>query len=97
LTQELRTRLQDTWNAYSEAIQEQYLHPEEASTAYDALATLWYKGDIKAYLVTFEALNHQAQITGQPLRKMVDLALPLEIISMRSNQNPRPLLETAHS
>jgi hypothetical protein len=93
LARELRTRLQDTWNAYSEAIQEQYLDPEEASTAYDALAALRYKGDIKAYLVTFEALNHQAQITGQPLRKMVDLALPLEIISMRFNQNPRPLLE----
>jgi len=93
LARELRTRLQDTWNAYSEAIQEQYLDPEEASTAYDTLAALRYKGDIKAYLVTLEALNHQAQITGQPLRKMVDLALPSEIISMRFNQNPRPLLE----
>ena len=93
LARELRTRLQDTWNTYFEAIQEQYLDPEEASMAYDTLATLRYKGDIKAYLVTFEALNHQAEITGQPLCKMVDLALPLEIISMRFNQNPRPLLE----
>lgn len=82
LARELRTRLQDTWNAYTEAIQEQYLDPEEASTAYDKLAALRYKDDIKAYLVTFEALNHQAQVTGQPLQKMVDLALPVEIINM---------------
>jgi hypothetical protein len=93
LARELRTRLQDTWNAYSEAIQEQYLDPEEAATAYDEIAALRYKGDIKAYLVTFEALNHHAQITGQALRKMVNLALPTEIITMRFNQNPRPLLE----
>ena len=43
----------DTWNAYSEALQDEYLNLREAATAFNQLSALRYKGDIKAYLTAF--------------------------------------------
>ena len=38
---------EDTWNAYSEAIQDEYLDPCEAATAFNQMLALCYKGDIR--------------------------------------------------
>jgi len=84
---------EDTWNAYSEAIQDEYLDPREAATAFNQITALRYKGDIKAYLTEFRALNIHARVTGEALQNKVNLALPLEIIDMRFAQNPRLFME----
>jgi hypothetical protein len=84
---------QDTWNAYSEAIQDEYLDPREAATAFNQISMLRYKGDIKAYLTAFRALNIHARVTGEALQNKVNLALPLEIIDMRFAQNPHLFTE----
>jgi hypothetical protein len=84
---------QDTWNAYSEAIQDEYLDPREAATAFNQISALRYKGDIKAYLTAFRALNIHARVTGEALQNKVNLALPLEIIDMRFAQNPHLFTE----
>ena len=78
----------DTWNAYSEALQDKYLDPREAATAFNQLSTLRYKGDIKAYLTAFRALNIHARVTGEALQSKVNVALPLEIIDLCFAQNP---------
>jgi len=83
----------DTWNAYSEALQDEYLDPREAATAFTQLSALRYKGDIKAYLMAFGALNIHARVTGEALQSKVNVALPLEIIDMRFAQNPRLFTE----
>jgi hypothetical protein len=84
---------EDTWNAYSEAIQDEYLDPREAATAFNQLSALRYKGDIKAYLTAFRALNIHARVNGEALQNKVNLALPLEIIDMRFAQNPHLFTE----
>jgi hypothetical protein len=84
---------EDTWNAYSEAIQDEYLDPREAATAFSQLSALRYKGDIKAYLTAFRALNIHARVNGEALQNKVNLALPLEIIDMRFAQNPHLFAE----
>jgi len=83
----------DTWNAYSEALQDEYLDPREAATAFNQLSALRYKGDIKAYLTAFRALNIHARVTGEALQSKVNVALPLEIIDMCFAQNPRLFTE----
>jgi len=83
----------DTWNAYSEALQDEYLDPWEATTTFNQLSALHYKGDIKAYLTAFRALNIHAQVTGEALQSKVNVALLLEIIDMRFAQNPRLFTE----
>lgn len=83
----------DSWNAYSEALQDEYLDPREAATAFNQLSALRYKGDIKAYLTAFRALNIHARVTGEALQSKVNMALPLEIIDMRFAQNPRLFTE----
>jgi len=57
------------------------------------MSALRYKGDIKAYLTAFRALNIHARVTGEALQNKVNLALPLEIIDMRFAQNPRLFTE----
>ena len=83
----------DTWNAYSEALQDEYLDPRKAATAFNQLSALRYKGDIKAYLTAFRALNIHARVTGEALQSKVNVALPLEIIDIRFAQNPRLFTE----
>jgi hypothetical protein len=77
----------DTWNAYSEAIQGEYLDPREGATAYAKLKTLRYAGDVKAYLTTFRALNIHAGSTGEGLKDIIDQAMPNDIVDMRFAQN----------
>jgi len=84
-------RGQDTWPAYSEAIQAEYTDPREGATAHAKLKTLKYKNDIKAYLTSFKTLNLQAGSTGEGLQDIINEALPNEIIDVRFYQNPRPL------
>ena len=83
----------DTWIVYLEAIQDEYLDPSEAATAFNQMSALHYKGDIKVYLTAFRALNIHARVTGEALQNKVNLALPLEIIDMRFAQNPRLFTE----
>jgi hypothetical protein len=47
---------------------------------------LRYKGDIKAYLTSFRALNLFAKSSGEPLQDMINRALPIEILHMRFSQ-----------
>jgi len=58
---------QDTWQAYSEAIQEQYQYTREADTACEKIDALRYKGDIKAFMISFHTLNQRAHISGPSL------------------------------
>jgi len=44
---------EDSWEAYSVAIQQEYLDPHEAAQALQKMWALQYKGDIKAYLTSF--------------------------------------------
>jgi hypothetical protein len=82
---------QDTWAAYSEAIRNEYVDPREGATAHAKLKALRYKGDIKAYLTAFKALNLQAGSNGEGLQDIIDEALPNSIIDVRFYQNPRDL------
>ena len=47
------------------------------------LGELEYKGDIKAYLTEFRALNIYACCTGESLQEKINLAIPRTIINMR--------------
>jgi hypothetical protein len=73
----------DTWEAYSSALQKEYLDPREGGQALQKMWTLRYKGDIKAYLTSFRALNLLAKSSGEPLQDMINRALPIEILHMR--------------
>jgi hypothetical protein len=44
---------------------------------------LRYKGDIKAYVTSFRALNRLAKSTGEAMQDMVNKALPTDIVHMR--------------
>ena len=76
------------WNTYLDAIQGEYLEPQEAAIAFNQLSALRYKGDIKAYLTALRALNIHARVMGEALQNKVNLALPLKIIDRRLAQNP---------
>jgi hypothetical protein len=76
----------DSWANYQAAIQEEYLDPREAADAFVQLGELRYKGDIKAYLTAFRALNIHAGSTGQSLQRIIDLAMTDEILVMRASQ-----------
>jgi len=57
--------------------------PREGGQALQKMWALQYKGDIKAYLTSFRALNLLAKSSGEPLQDMINRALPLEILHMR--------------
>ena len=76
----------DTWAGYQAAIQEEYHDPREAADAFVKLEKLRYQGDIKAYLTAFRALNIHAGSTGQGLQRLIDLAMPDDILEMRASQ-----------
>jgi hypothetical protein len=82
---------EDTWAAYSEAIQAEYLDQREGATAYAQLKVLEYKGNIKAYLTAFKTLNRRARSSGEGLQDIINEPLPNSIIDVRFYQNPRPL------
>jgi hypothetical protein len=77
----------DSWEAYSTALQKEYLDPREPGLALQKMWTLRYKGDIKAYFTSFRALNLLAKATGEPLQDMVNRAMPSEILHMRFAHN----------
>jgi hypothetical protein len=81
----------DTWTAYSEALQVEYLDPREAASAYAKLKSLKYKGAIKMYLTAFKALNHQAGSNREGLQDIINEAIPNKIIDIRFYQNPADL------
>jgi hypothetical protein len=66
----------ETWNAYQEAIQEEYEDPEEIATAYAKIKALTYKGNIKMYLTSLSALNIHAGATGECLQDLINHARP---------------------
>jgi len=76
----------DTWADYQAAIQEEYHDPREAADAWVKLEKLRYQGDIKAYLTAFRALNIHAGSTGTGLQRIIDLAMPEDILEMRASQ-----------
>jgi len=82
---------EDTWAAYSEAIQAEYLDQREGATAHAQLKALEYKGNIKAYLTAFKTLNRRAGSSGEGLQDIINEALSNNIIDVRFYQNPRPL------
>ena len=81
----------DTAAAYWDAIQEEYVDPMEAYTNHRKLRELRYKGDIKAFLVSFKTINRHAGVNGTSLKEIINLALPADIISLRFSQNRGPL------
>jgi hypothetical protein len=76
----------DTWADYQAAIQEEYHDPREAAAAFVKLGQLRYKGDVKAYLTAFRALNIHAGATGQGLQQIIDVAMTEDILDMRAAQ-----------
>ena len=83
----------DTWQANSEAIQEEYQDTREADMACEKIDALRYKGDIKAFMTSFRTLNRRAHISGSSLRQRIDAKMTAEILTMRFSQNPRPFVE----
>jgi len=81
-------REEDTWNVYSDAIQNEYLDPGEAVISFNQMSVLRYKGDIKAYLMAFQTLNIHTRVMWAALQSKVNLALPLEIIDICYVQKP---------
>ena len=55
------------------------------------LRELCYKGDIKAYLVSFKTINRHARVNGTSLKELINLALPADIISLRFTLNRGPI------
>jgi len=81
----------DTAAAYWDAIREEYVDPMEAYTSHRKLRELRYKGDIKAFLVSFKTINRHAGVNGTSLKEIINTALPADIISLRFSQNRGPL------
>jgi len=63
----------------------------EAYTSHRKLRELRYKGDIKAFLVSFKTINRHAGVNGTSLKEIINTALPPDIISLRFSQNCGPL------
>lgn len=61
----------------------EYHDRQEATTTQRKLGEVEYKGDIKAYLTEFRALNIYARCTGESLMEKFNLAMPQAIIDMR--------------
>jgi len=81
----------DTAAAYWDAIKAEYVDPMEAYTSHRKLRELRYKGDIKAFLVSFKTINRHAGVNGTSLKEIINTALPPDIISLRFSQNRGPL------
>ena len=72
----------DTWALYATHLQAEYRDRQEGANAQRKLGELEYKGDIKAYLTKFRALNIYARCTGESLQEKINLAMPRVIIDM---------------
>jgi len=81
----------DTAAAYWDAIQTEYVDPMEAYTNHRKLRELRYKGDIKAFLVSFKTINRHAGVNGTSFKEIINTALPADIISLCFSQNRGPL------
>jgi len=57
-------------------LQAKYRDRQEGANAQRRLGELEYKGDIKAYLTEFWALNIYARCTGESLQEKINLAIP---------------------
>jgi len=60
------------------------------------LGELGYKGDIKAYLTEFRALNIYARCTGESLQEKINLAMPRTIIYMRFAHHMADFMDDEH-
>jgi hypothetical protein len=79
---------EDTWVAYSAAIQAEYLDQREGASAHVQLKALEYKGKVKAYLTAFMTLNRRAGSSGEDMQDIINNALPNNIIDVRFYQDP---------
>lgn len=82
--------LEDTWQAYQEALKEAYRDTQEGANALRRMWALEYRGDIQAYMTSFRSLNMIARATGEPLQDIVNQAMTTDIVDMCFNQHTEP-------
>jgi len=86
----------DIWALYATHLQAEYCDRQEGVNAQRKLRKLEYKGDIKAYLTEFRALNIHARYTGETLQEKINLAMPRTIIDMRFTHHMGGFLDDEH-
>jgi len=86
----------DTWALYATHLQAEYRDPQEGANAQRRLGELEYKGDIKAYLTEFRALNIYARCTGESLQEKINLAMLRAMIDMRFAHHMGDFVDDEH-
>ena len=86
----------DMWALYAANMQAKYRDRQEAVKAQRKLGGLEYKGDIKVYLMEFQALNIYARCAGESLREKINLAVSRAIIDMRFASHMDEFMDDEH-
>jgi len=86
----------DIWDLYATHLQAEYRDRQEGVNAQRRLGELEYKGDIKAYLTEFRALNIYARCTRESLQEKINLAMPRTIIDMRFAHHMGDFVDDEH-
>ena len=67
--------LDDSWVAFSAAMEEQFTDRQETGKDHEKLLALEYTGDMQTYLARFNKLNSRVQLTGQSLKRVLTAAV----------------------
>jgi len=86
----------DTWALYATHLQAEYCDRQEGANAQRRLGELEYKGDIKAYLTEFWALNICTRCSGESLQEKINLAMPRAIIDMWFSHHMGDFVDDEH-
>jgi hypothetical protein len=77
---QLRKHFQvDTWSAFTSAMEERFIDPEEEAECLQKMNKLQYKGDIQDYIIKMEDLNYHICLSGIAWRQALHSGLNEEI------------------
>ena len=62
--------LEDSWKAFSMAIEEQFTNCQEQGKDYKKLLALEYQGNMQTYLARFNELNSRVGLSGQAMKRI---------------------------
>ena len=68
-------KLNDNWEAFSEAMEDQFTDRQETGKDHEKLLALEYGGDIQTFLAKFNELNSRVHLTGQALKRALTVAM----------------------
>ena len=68
-------KMKDNWEAFSEAIEDQFTNQQEKGKNNEKLLALEYGGDIQTFLARFNKLNSRVHLSGQALKRALTVAM----------------------